>query len=111
MAFLLFIGALLVTYLLTRTTNGWFKRVMSEKHAALLTFAIWGGIALFALAGRFVPAKMGITYAIVPLMVWLLLDLARADKQICPRCGRRCRKELIACPRCGAGLGTGARVE
>lgn len=110
MAFLLFVAALVITYLLTRTTNSWFGKVMSQKKAAWLSFAVWGGIALFALSSRMLPVKLGIAYAITPLLAWLLLDLARADKQVCPRCGRRARKELIACPRCGAGLGTGAKV-
>lgn len=110
MAFIIFFGALIATYLLTRTTNAWFVKVMSARKAAWLSFGVWGGLVAFAMASRMVPLRVTGVYVVIPLVIWLVFDLARANQQVCRRCGKRAPKTALVCPRCGAGLGTGASI-
>ncbi len=106
-----FAVGLLLTFFLTRVTNWLFGRGLSERGAAIGSFVLFGGIALFAMAARMVPVRPTLFFGLVPLIVWLLIDVARARKRDCPNCGRRIPKTAMSCPKCGRDLDTMATVE
>lgn len=109
--FIFFVGALLVIRLATGATNWLFGRLMSARAAAIASFILWAGLAVFALSGRIAPVRTTLAFAITPLLTWFLYDLIQSGRQVCPRCGRRIRRGLLSCPRCGRDLDTGATIQ
>jgi hypothetical protein len=107
---MMFIGGLLITFVLSRFFNWLFGRVMTARSATIVTFIILAGLVAFAAATRMVPPRPAILYAGLPLILWLLLDLSRNKTRLCPHCGRRIPKNTLSCPKCGRDLDTGATV-
>lgn len=100
-----------MAFLATRASNWLFGRLTSDRTAAWLSFGLWAGLAVLAMAGKVAPVRLGLLVGVTPLVIWLVIDLARAGKRECPRCGRRIKRGLLSCPKCGRDLDTEARVE
>lgn len=75
------IGALLITYLLTRLLNWIFRKIMNKKSSAILSFLV-ALILCFLLRSPSLKIEY-IYYIYLPgLFIWLILDLKRASKKI-----------------------------
>ncbi len=73
------IGALIITYILTRAVNSMAKKRTNPKKAALIAFFILAVVALLVTSFTMGIGKGFIIY-IPCLMLWLIIDLVRAKK-------------------------------
>ena len=73
------VGALIITYILTRAVNSMAKKRTNPTKAALITFFIVAAVALLLTSFTMSIGKGFIIY-IPCLMLWLIIDLVRAKK-------------------------------
>ena len=107
---ILYIGALLITFLLTRVTNSLFRKAATYRTAAIISFVIFASLALLIGGTRMVPLRPMFFFYIPSLILWLLIDLHRASKRKCPFCGKSIQLSAVACKYCGRDIGTGATL-
>jgi len=99
------IGALIITFALTRLVKWALGKKVDANTKAFLAFTI---VVLFALG--LASHTMGfweafLTY-VPALLIWLLMDLIRARNMNCPFCGEIIKRKAILCKHCGKEIST-----
>jgi hypothetical protein len=106
------IGALLITYILTRAVNSIAKKRTNPAKAALITFLVVATVAL-GVTSLTVGVGKGLIMYIPCLLLWLIVDVVRAKKVSVRDQGissfkgeankpRHERPKIPACKHCGA---------
>lgn len=105
-----FVAALLIMMFVLRLTTAALGVLFGTRTAVVTSFLILGGLTALAMAVRILPIRVGLTFVIAPLMLWTLINFARAKMRRCPFCRRYIAADSITCPKCRHDLDTGATL-